>query len=273
MNDKINRRNFLKITGLITAGTAISSIPFISMSASDILKQTSNKSVNTTWWGMLIDVRDCEAECYDCIDACRTENNVYGSFSKEKNLDFKKDLTKSLEKYKHDIDWIRKVTLKRKYSKDKTQFSKEVYAPVLCNHCETPSCALVCPVEATYQRKDGIVIVDKHRCIGCRYCLIACPYDARFFNMMGKEEWTNKSYPKRIHGVAESCHFCYHRLDEGKLPKCVEVCKKKVFTFGNLNDSKSSISIKINELSENKIMVKGIREDLGTGPKVYYVGI
>ena len=142
---------------------------------------------------------------------------------------------------------------------------------MLCNHCENPPCAQVCPVQATYKREDGIVIVDPHLCIGCRYCMIACPYNARCFNFKDNEKWTNKEQPKRSHGVAEACNLCAHRLDVGQMPACVEACQNigaGALMVGDLNDRNSDIA---NIVSTDA--VKRIREDLGTDPKVYYIGL
>jgi len=188
-------------------------------------------------------------DCTACFDACRKENNV--ALHDDPRI---------------DIHWIRKATIRRR-----VKSAKAITAPLLCNHCDNPPCAMVCPVQATYKRNDGIVIVDKHRCIGCRYCLIACPYDMRMFNFKENQEQHNKDYPTRAHGVAESCHFCHHRLDRGLKPACVEACKKAghgALAFGNLNDSSSEVA----KLVANTV-VHGLREDLGTRPKVYYIGV
>jgi molybdopterin-containing oxidoreductase family iron-sulfur binding subunit len=184
------------------------------------------------------------------MDACRTENNV--AFHGDKRW---------------DIHWIRKVRIRSKHS------ARAVEKPVLllCNHCEHPPCAQVCPVQATFKRHDGIVLVDHHRCIGCRYCVISCPYNARYFNFKENPDWPNKEYPKRSHGVAESCNFCAHLLDRGRLPACVEACRAinvRALTVGNIDDPESEVSRLIDRTSP-----KRIREDLGTEPKVYYVGL
>ena len=184
------------------------------------------------------------------MDACRKENNV-GYYNDEK----------------YDIHWIRKVKVKNKDGSENSEKS----VVLLCNHCDNPPCAQVCPVQATYKREDGIVIVDHHRCIGCRYCMIACPYNARFFNFKDSEEWPNKEFPKRSHGVAEACNLCAQRLDKGELPACVSACKNagnNALYVGDLNQSDSEVSKLI---SSNA--VKRIREDLGTEPKVYYIGL
>jgi molybdopterin-containing oxidoreductase family iron-sulfur binding subunit len=198
---------------------------------------------------MVIDLTKCPPDCTDCIEACRRENNV--AFHGNKNW---------------DIYWIRKVEIR---SKDASR-GEQKSVPLLCNHCDDPPCAQVCPVKATYKRADGIVQVDPHRCIGCRYCVIACPYNARFFNFKENEEWPNKKFPKRSHGVAESCNLCAHLLDAGKQPACVAACQRGsgALLVGDLDDPDSEISRLIAGHP-----VKRLRADLGTEPKVYYIGL
>jgi tetrathionate reductase subunit B len=200
--------------------------------------------------GMAIDLERCRDGCTACLDACRRENNV--AFHGDERW---------------DIHWIRKVTVRSKDPAHPGQKS----LPLLCNHCDNPPCALVCPVKATYKRDDGIVIVDHHRCIGCRYCMIACPYNARFFNYRENEEWPNRDYPRRSHGVAESCHLCAHRLDRGGQPACVEACRAAgagAICVGDLNDPDSEIARLIASRGSRRL-----REDLGTEPKVHYLGL
>jgi molybdopterin-containing oxidoreductase family iron-sulfur binding subunit len=165
------------------------------------------------------------------------------------------------------------VTVKRKRPEGAQQ--KEV--PILCNHCDHPPCAQVCPVQATYKREDGVVIVDHHRCIGCRYCMIACPYSVRFFNYRENPDWPNKDRPRRSHGVAEGCTLCVHRLDlhvkTGRSPEpaCAQRCREigaGAITVGDLNDPDDPISVLIREKGASRL-----REDLGTEPKVFYLGL
>lgn len=207
-------------------------------------------------WGMVIDLNKCVAECTACLDACREENNV--ALHDDERL---------------DVHWIRKVTLTPEGHEDAEgdEDAEGKHVLLLCNHCDRPPCAQVCPVQATYKRDDGIVIVDHHRCIGCRYCMIACPYNARFFNFKENEHWPNKDFPKRSHGVAESCTLCAHRLERSQSPACVEACEEvnvKALCVGDLNDPESEVSKLIAGNS-----VKRIREDLGTQPKVHYIGL
>jgi molybdopterin-containing oxidoreductase family iron-sulfur binding subunit len=248
MKKDLGRRDFLKIGGAVTAGaTAAYGLPLYAVSKAYAGEEAVDLSGKR--WGMVIDAGKCQDGCTECLDACRKENNV--AFHDDPDI---------------DIHWIRKAKISRKSKNAKT-----VTAPLLCNHCDHPPCALVCPVKATYKRKDGIVIVDKHRCIGCRYCLIACPYNMRMFNFKENHEWHNKEAPARMHGVSESCHFCFHRVDQGMEPACVEACKKAnhgAIVFGDLNDPSSEVSALLADT-----MVRALREDLGTKPKIFYVGL
>ena len=271
----MDRRDLLKLAGgSVLAGVsgacAVYTLAEPSLTAAKREKPPSGKL-----WGMLVDLDKCNAcdpECDECMKACREKNNVAVHGERP-----------------YDNHWIRKVTI-NKVTDEKDEKTVEDTPPgeqsviLLCNHCDNPPCAQVCPVQATYRRDDGIVIVDHHRCIGCRYCMIACPYNARMFTFKDihndAKGWPNKERPKRSHGVAEACNLCAHRLDvtgdDGEptqLPYCVEACREKnggdgALIVGNLNDPESEISKKI---AENP--VKRIRDDLGTDPKVYYIGL
>jgi molybdopterin-containing oxidoreductase family iron-sulfur binding subunit len=247
--NNMERREFLKRGGVLLAGTACAcALPLLPAAAKSIKADSENAAGKK--YGMVIDLNKCSKDCNACFDACRTENNVAMHGDK-----------------RWDIHLIRKVVLKRKHPAG----SPEISVPLLCNHCDRPPCAQACPVKATYKRDDGIVIVDHHRCIGCRYCMISCPYNARFFNYKENHEWPNKNNTRSSHGVPESCTFCAHRLRKGQKPACVEACKNKkanALIFGDLNDPDSDISKLI---AGNQ--VEGIREDFGTKPKVFYMGL
>jgi molybdopterin-containing oxidoreductase family iron-sulfur binding subunit len=246
----MDRRNFLKRTGAAVAGASgVLSLPVLNSCSPE--EPPFNSPLAGTKWGMVIDLSRCREGCTACMEACREENNV--AFHGDERW---------------DVHWIRKASL---HPKDDSAGREEKEILLMCNQCDDPPCAMVCPVQATYKREDGIVLVDHHRCIGCRYCMIACPYNARFFNWKHNPEWPNKSYPKRSHGVAESCHFCAHRIDGGGRPSCVEACEREgegALIFGDLNDPDSEVSRLIAAGG-----AKRIREDFGTKPKVYYLGL
>jgi len=246
----MDRRDFLKKSGAVVAGASGAlSLPVLGSCTAEAAPSTSRLA--GTRWGMVIDMTRCREGCTACMEACRTENNV--AFFGDRRW---------------DLYWIRQALLQPK-EEPAVMESREVIR--MCNQCDDPPCAMVCPVQATFKREDGIVMVDQHRCIGCRYCMIACPYNARFFNWRENPDWPNKDYPRRSHGVAESCNFCAHLLDGGGRPACVEACEREgqgALIFGDLNDPDSEVSRVIADGG-----AKRIREDWGTQPKVYYLGL
>lgn len=246
----MNKRDFLKFAGgtVLAGGASAYSVGLLI--APSLRREETEGAPAGRRWGMVIDLNKCEEDCDDCMVACRQENNV--AFHGDPRW---------------DIHWIRKVTVRSKYSPSAHQET----VILMCNHCDNPPCAQVCPVQATFKRDDGIVLVDHHRCIGCRYCVISCPYNARYFNFKHPPEWPNKDYPIRSHGVAESCNLCAHLLDRGQEPACVAACKKKgvnALTCGDLNDAGSEVAEQVVAHSP-----KRLRDDLGTEPKVYYIGL
>lgn len=194
-------------------------------------------------WGMLIDSNRCESGCNECVTACSKENGLQGH-----------------GRQATDAQWIRKVDI----HDPSTGSSKSL--PVMCQHCADPPCVDVCPTGASFKRADGIVLVDKHTCIGCRYCVLACPYNARSFVHEALED--QKSHAPRGKGTVESCTMCVHRIDDGRQPACVEACNDTgggAMLFGNLNDPDSEISQRI-----TKYATQQIRADLGLDPGVRY---
>ena len=194
-------------------------------------------------WGFLIDANKCADNCDKCVTACNDEHNLTG-FGRPET----------------DAQWIRTVTLRDKKSGHTTKL------PMMCQHCAEPPCVDVCPTGASFKRADGIVLVDKHICIGCRYCMMACPYKARSFV---HEDISNQmSYSPRGKGTVESCTLCAHRIDKGEIPACAEACPEKAILFGNLNDASSDISKRM--ATEASTEIRGdLRLDLG----VRYQGI
>lgn len=198
-------------------------------------------------WGLLIDANRLDrAACDAMVDACNAENGL-----KPGSRD---DVT---------THWIRRVDIKD----PRTGAAKSL--PVMCQHCEFPPCADVCPTGASFRRADGIVLVDKHICIGCRYCMLACPYKARSF---GYEDAVDpKPHSPRGKGTVSACTLCVHRVDAGRLPACVEAAETVApgaLVFGDLKDPDSAISKQV-----SRFMVTRIRADLGVEPGVLYTGL
>lgn len=221
---------------------------------------------------MVIDLDKCVG-CQACTVACKEENNVPHGSPEEQ--------MRRREPY-----WNRVIAVSEgEYPTQRVEF-----IPMPCMHCDDAPCVTVCPAKATYHRDDGIVIQNFRRCIGCRYCMVACPYGVRSFNFKDQDEkeysrpdlpptradrepWP---FPQRIRGVVEKCTFCFHRIDkglrEGKkigidvVPACVEACPTKARVFGDLDDSNSEVS--------RLLAIRGgfrLREELGTHSKVYYL--
>ena len=198
-------------------------------------------------WGMLVDVNKCADGCTACVDACHEENGVHHH-----------------GRPTTDPYWIRKVKLRDKMT------GREYGMPLLCQHCEHPPCVDVCPTGASFRREDGIVLVDKHICIGCRYCMMACPYKARSFIHEPTEN--QKPDVPRGKGTVESCTFCVHRVDAGNTqPACAEACADeghRALVFGDLRDPESELYQLLTDISSRQL-----REDLHLNTGVRYHGI
>lgn len=197
-------------------------------------------------FGMLIDLRRCVG-CFACVMACKAEHAT-----------------------PKGVSWNRVVVEEKgEYPKARMTFT-----PMLCNHCTNPPCQEVCPTGATYKRPDGIVAVDQHKCIGCKYCMVACPYQARSFNEKTAgyfPEWgltslEKQGYSQHIAGTPSKCVFCYDRVEQGKDPACVVSCPAHARIFGDLNDPRSEITKLIQGNSTFQLL-----ERAGTGPSVFYI--
>ena len=191
-------------------------------------------------WSMVIDLDKCVA-CQGCSIACRFENNTPVVAPDEARLG-------------RAMRWNDVFPMPVNPTEDTGEYPnvKSEYVPRPCMHCENPPCLRVCPTGATYQRDDGLVLIDYDKCIGCRYCMEACPYDARYLD------------PER--GVADKCTFCVHRLDAGQPPACVETCVGGSRHYGDLNDPSSDVA-KLLATRDHVV----IYEEAGTGPAFYYI--
>lgn len=202
-----------------------------------------------TRWGMVIDTRRCREGCARCIDACRRSHNV-----------------PTLDDPRRKVEWI--------HSEQGTALLGSACAtkkalPALCNHCQEPSCVRSCPTDSIFRRRDGIVAVDYHRCIGCRSCMLGCPYGEISFNWSDPRpsiEEPTPDYPTRRQGVVEKCNFCSDRMKRGLMPSCTEACPEGAMHFGDLNDPESAVR---RLLAANESMRR--KPELGTEPSVYYI--
>ncbi|MDD3517729.1 MAG: 4Fe-4S dicluster domain-containing protein [Chromatiales bacterium] len=237
----LSRRQFLGGAAAV-AGLAVAPGVFLVESASAATGASSKVR-----WGLLIDTNLCDSGCDACVTACNKEHGLNGH-----------------GRPATDAQYIRKVDLKDR----KTGATRSL--PVMCQHCEHPPCVDVCPTGASMKRPDGIVLVDKHICIGCRYCMMACPYKARSFV---HEDLTDQlPHTPRGKGTVESCNLCVHRIDRGDgTTACVEACNRdggSAMVFGDLNDPNSEISRRLAEFGS-----AAIRADFKLNPGVRYRGI
>jgi phenylacetyl-CoA:acceptor oxidoreductase subunit 1 len=256
----LTRRDVLKIAGA-TAGTALVTQVVITGPLSPDAVQGigtqahSGDQTSTYQWHMAIDLSRCIG-CGYCVRACQAVNDV-------------------------PTDEMRWNIVFR----ERTQAGDEFYMNRPCQHCEEAPCTRVCPVGATWKRPDGIVVMDYERCIGCRYCQVACPYDVRRFNWRlstadnpSIPEWGIPEVDRRPRGVVEKCTFCVQRIDRGlaqgltpgvdpaSTPACVDICPVGARIFGDINTADSLL---VKFLSEHETF--RLREEWGTQPKVHYV--
>lgn len=248
----VDRRSFLKAAGL----SSLALVGGKAMAQDDWLRRGG---LTAKRWAMVIDMKKCREEhgCTKCTDACHHVHNV----PKHNNP-------------KHEIKWIWKEQFHHVFANLDHEYLIEelshLKVPVLCNHCDSPPCVGVCPTGATWKREeDGIVMMDWHRCIGCRYCMAACPYGSRSFNWNDPRdliEDVQPDFPTRTKGVVEKCTFCEERLARGLMPSCVEACEAKALVFGDLDDPNSEVR----QLLKSNYSIRR-KPTLGTQPEVYYI--
>jgi Fe-S-cluster-containing dehydrogenase component len=263
-----SRRDFLKKIGcaaLVTGG----GFPLLAAAGRALEEEggaaaAEGKASPGKQWGLVIDIQKCLGEEVRraCSEACHREHNV-----------------PQLPDAKEEVKWIWTEQYENAFPDEAHPYTadrlKEKPVLVLCNHCTNPPCCKVCPTEATWKRpSDGIVMMDMHRCIGCRYCIAACPYGARSFNWRDPRPYLpagHSDYPTRTKGVVEKCTFCAERLRNGREPACVEAAQKVsggkgALVFGDLTDHQSQVS---RLLREKHTICR--RLSLGTGPNVFYI--
>ena len=252
----VDRRKFLKVAGLSVV-VGLTGQKSIEAFAEQILPE--ELPLTATRWAMAIDLRKClkEEGCTSCIDACHYAHNV-PHFSNPKD----------------EVKWIWKEPFEQVFEDQEHKYIDEQLQQslvlVFCNHCDKPPCVKVCPTKATWKREeDGIVMMDMHRCIGCRYCVAACPYGSRSFNWRDPRPFIkemNPEFPTRSKGVVEKCNFCVERLARGIPPACADACKFRALTFGDLGDPRSEIR----KILSSRYAIRR-RPYLGTEPQIYYL--
>lgn len=197
-----------------------------------------------------------------CVEACMAENNQ----SRDPAIQYIRvlELDKGSLELSHADPY---------FDHDEVPAKGKFYLPVQCNQCANPPCTKACPVEATWRDPDGIVVIDYNWCIGCRFCMAACPYEARHFNFAEPSIPPDEINPDqgylsnrpRMAGVVEKCHFCLHRTRVGRYPACLEACPTGARKFGNLLDPESEVRTVIDQ---KRVYV--LKEELGTQPRIFY---
>ena len=255
----INRREFCKKALLVAGGICV---PLTALELFDPRRlQAEKDGKGKVRWVFLVDIHKCVG-CGFCVKACKVENE----------LPHDANVTRTwVERYVTTSDGqvhidspggardgfiTQKIDQAHKGMKEikPEEINKGFFVPKLCNQCENPPCVQVCPVGATYQTAEGVVLVDRTWCIGCGYCIMGCPYGARFFH-------------PELH-VAEKCTFCYHRLEKGMKTACVDACPFGARQVGNIRNPDDPVTKIITTKQVNVL-----KEEFGTKPQVFYLGL
>ncbi len=255
----ITRRDFLKYTLKGAAGLAVPAAAFEIAAPGKLFAGKYDPS--GARWVFLVDTFKCVG-CGFCVKACKLENEIPYDANVTRTWVERYVLTKDgrvhadTPKGARDGFITEKIELGQGQYRDikKEEIEKAFFVPKLCNQCQNPPCVQVCPVGATYQTPDGVVLIDRKWCIGCGYCIMACPYGVRFFHP--------------VYHVAEKCNFCYHRITKGMKPACVDACPFGARKIGNMKDPNDPVA-KI--IATERVGV--LKEEYGTKPQVYYIGL
>jgi Fe-S-cluster-containing dehydrogenase component len=255
----INRRDFCKKGMLLMGGLALPLSAFELFDPATLLAEKGGaKEVR---WGFLVDTEKCTG-CGFCVKACKLENEVPYDANVSRTWVERYVVTRDGQTHidsplaGRDGFKTGKIDLgeERFLEIQPEDIDKAFFVPKLCNQCDNPPCVQVCPVGATYQTADGVVLVDRKWCIGCGYCVMGCPYGVRFFHP--------------VFHVAEKCNFCYHRISKGMKTACVDACPFGARRVGNLRDPDDPVTRII--MTER---VNILKEEYGTKPQVFYLGL
>jgi len=255
----ITRRKFCKQAMLLAAGAAI---PLAALELFDPRRlEAEREKGGKVRWGFLVYTRNCVG-CGFCVRACKIENEIpydaHVSRTWVERYVVTKDGRTLIDSPNAARDGFTTARIDQNAAgmaevKD-GEIAKAFFVPKLCNQCDNPPCVQVCPVGATYQAADGVVLVDREWCIGCGYCVMGCPYGVRFFHP--------------VHNVAEKCNFCYHRLKKGMKTACVDACPFGARRIGNLLDPSDPVT---QVITTERVAV--LKEEYGTKPQVFYLGL
>jgi Fe-S-cluster-containing dehydrogenase component len=244
----MDRRTFVKLGLYSSAGVVVGSITLLSKTPQNPAV-ASYEDLLQYDWGYIVDTTRCIG-CGACVRACKVENSVPDTYYRT-----------WVERFEIDSEEHVRVDSPNGALQSFTQSGpdpdavvKAFFVPKLCNHCRNSACTQVCPVGATFHSPDGVVLIDKEHCVGCGYCVQACPYGCRYIN--------------HEKGTADKCTLCYHRIHKGESPACVAACPRGARVFGNLKDKHSAINRILHERHYGIL-----KADLGTNPKCFYVGL
>ena len=259
MSARVSRRRFLGAAGLVGASGAVAAAAGMSPlvfeanaagpAGHDHAGMEKGKAAKARQWAMVIDLRKCDG-CKKCTAACQAEHELPQNF-----------------------EWIKVFEVQDKQG-------RQYFMPRPCFQCENAPCLRVCPVAATFRDSEGVVLVDQDKCIGCRMCMAACPYGARYFNYADPPKPSHPfqhptpEFPvPQQKGTVGKCMFCVHRTEDGKLPACAEACGMQAIYIGDLVEdvaTNGSETVRLSQFIKENDAFR-YKEDLGTGPRVYYI--
>lgn len=262
LNAKTDNRSGEKMELMTTDGTIIqvdsAEVIEVTHAEDHDKKYNVREGIPNRKFVMVIDLAKCK-NALKCVSSCNKHHYVTG-----------------------DNAWLK--VHKMQESKDTASY----WMPRTCMHCDQPACVTVCPVDATFKRRDGLVLIDNERCIGCRFCMAACPYSTRVFNwsdpaydetseiimnMVGEHSSPDYAGKPSLKGTVDKCDFCPHTIKNGELPHCVTACPNGVFYFGDKYEdtvTNGEVSLRLSKLLEDKAGYR-LLEELGTAPSVYYL--
>jgi len=255
----MNRRDFLKNSITVIAGLAV---PLSALELVNPRSLLAGKGDGPALrWAFLVDTQACVG-CGFCVKACKTESEIPNEINITRTWVERYVVTRDGKTF---VDSPRgggdgfttdHIDLNEHGRQEITaeKIEKAFFVPKLCNHCDNPACVQVCPVGATYQTPDGVVLVDRKHCIGCAYCIMACPYGVRSFHPVYK--------------TAEKCTFCYHRITRGMKTACVDACPFGARKIGNLRDPDDPVT---KTIMSGRVGI--LKEQYGTKPQVYYLAL
>ena len=248
-----SRREFLKNT---VGGSLASVMPLSAFTLLSHAEAEAALADSKVRWAFLVDTNKCVG-CGLCVTACKKENEIPFDAAVTRTWVERYVVTKDgnthIDSPMGGRDGFIDDKIRDEEIDPKT-IDKAFFVPKLCNQCDNPPCVQVCPVGATYQTLDGVVLIDRNWCIGCGYCIMACPYGVRFFHPEKK--------------VADKCNFCYHRISKGMQPACVECCSFGARRIANLNDPNDPVA---NIIKTERVSV--LKDEYGTKPHVFYLGL